>query len=305
MHEMNLRAIDVNLLVVLEGLLAESHVTQAAVRLGMSQPAVSRALGRLRKLLKDPLLVRGSGGLVPTARAKALQPKLTALLAGVRNIVRSEAFDPLQARGTFTLAATDHQTILLLPHLMARLTREAPGIDVRIVRLGGDTSREIAEGRVDIALGIEENELPRKFYRDRLFKDRFVTLLRKGHPAVKDWSIDRYLALNHVLVTINDDGRGAIDAILERSKHKRRIALRLPHFVAAMNIVALSDLVVTVPETIARHFAKGFKLEILETPVVRSPFVVVSIWSEVSHSDEQHMFLRQKIREAARQVAGL
>jgi DNA-binding transcriptional LysR family regulator len=219
--------------------------------------------------------------------------------------VRSEAFDPLQARGTFTLAATDHQTILLLPHLMARLTREAPGIDVRIVRLGGDTSREIAEGRVDIALGIEENELPRKFYRDRLFKDRFVTLLRKGHPAVKDWSIDRYLALNHVLVTINDDGRGAIDAILERSKHKRRIALRLPHFVAAMNIVALSDLVVTVPETIARHFAKGFKLEILETPVVRSPFVVVSIWSEVSHSDEQHMFLRQKIREAARQVAGL
>jgi DNA-binding transcriptional LysR family regulator len=305
MREVNLRSVDVNLLVVLETLLAEAHVTEAASKLNMSQPAVSRALSRLRAMLGDPLLVRGADGLVPTARAVALKPKLAYVLAGVRELVRPHAFDPLQATGTFTLAATDHQTILLLPHLLATLTREAPGLDLRIVRLGAETPAEVAEGRVDLALGIEENATSPSFHRDRLFTDRFVTLLRKGHRAARNWSLETFLGLNHALVTIVDDGRGAIDAVLEKKGLTRRIALRLPHFVAAMNVVAVTDLAVTVPESIARRFAKELGLAILETPVRRPPFVVVSIWSEVSHADPAHVFLRQKIREAARKVAPL
>jgi DNA-binding transcriptional LysR family regulator len=303
MREVNLRSVDVNLLVVLDGLLDQSHVTLAAQKLGMSQPAMSRALGRLRVLLRDPLLVRGADGLMPTARARALQPQLKTILAGVRNLVASDTFDPRVVQGMFTIAATDHQTILLLPQLMAMLSREAPNLDVRIVPLRDDTTRNVAAGRIDIALGIEETVLPPSFHRDRLFADRFVTLLRRGHPAVKDWTLERYLGLNHVLVTINDDGGSAIDKVLDRDKLKRRIALRLPHFVAAMNIVSLSDLVITVPQSIARHFASQFKLEILETPVKRAPFTVVSYWAEVSHADEAHIFVRQKIRQAAKKVA--
>jgi DNA-binding transcriptional LysR family regulator len=300
MREVNLRSIDVNLLVVLEGLLDHAHVTLAAERLGMSQPAVSRALGRLRALLKDPLLVRSAEGLALTPRARALRAPLKIILSGIKTLVTSERFDPATARGTLTIAATDHMSILLLPRLMASLFREAPLLDMRVVSFRPETMVDAAQGRIDIIIGVEENPRQGAFHSEALFTDHFVTLVRKGHPAAKDWGLDRFLTLDHVLVTIFGDGQGAIDDVLERAGLSRRIALRLPHFIAAMNIVSTSDLVVTIPASIARRYAKDLRLQLLEPPVDRPPFTVVSIWSEVVHADPAHAFLRQKIREAAK-----
>jgi DNA-binding transcriptional LysR family regulator len=299
MRQVNLRAIDLNLLVILETLLDEAHVSQAAQRLGMSQPAVSRALARLRRLLNDPLLVRSNVGLTLTPRARQLQTKLGVVLAGARNLVTPEMFDPALSKGVFTIAASDHQTVLLLPTVLSRLAKEAPNLNIRVIPLGRETIHDIALGKIDIALTVDQSRLPPDFHQDRLFKDRFVTLLRRGHPAIATWSLDKYLDLSHVLVTINDDGAGAIDSVLNQSKKARRIALRIPHFLAAMSIVSASDLCITVPETIARHFAERFSLQVLEVPVKRPGFAIVSVWSDISHADQAHRFLRQIVREAA------
>src|SRR5450631_993119 len=132
MREVNLRSIDLNLLVVLEALLAECNVTRAAKTAGMSQPAMSRALGRLRALIGDPLLARGPQGLVLTPVAANIQSRLKSVLAEIRGLVAERDFDPSKLAGTVTFAATDHQTILMLPRLMTRLSREAPRLDVRV-----------------------------------------------------------------------------------------------------------------------------------------------------------------------------
>jgi DNA-binding transcriptional LysR family regulator len=304
MREVNLRTIDINLLTVLDALLERAHVTEAAQALNMSQPAVSRALARLRAMFGDPLLVRGGEGLVLTARAETLRAQLTPALSAIKNLVSSEPFNPATAKGTFTITATDSITILMLPRLMATLFREAPLLDVRVVPFSAETLADAAQGKIDIVIGIEETERDKIFRSEPLFTDRFVTLLRSGHPAAKDWSLDRYLSLDHVLITIFGDGKGAIDMVLERAGLSRRIALRLPHFVAAMSIVSTSDLVLTAPATIAKRYAKELNLKVLETPVDRPPFTNVSIWSQVFDADPAHQFLRRKVVEAAGGIKG-
>jgi DNA-binding transcriptional LysR family regulator len=266
MREVNLRSVDLNLLVVLAALLAEVNVTRAAAKAGMSQPAMSRALGRLRALLGDPLLVRGAAGLTLTPFARAVQPQLEAVLGDVRGLLAERQFDPAQLKGMVTLAGTDHQTIMLLPRVMRELSRQAPALDVRVTPLTPATPARMLAGTIDLGFGtLSDSGAP--LQREPLYRDRFVTLLRDNHPALDDWTLARFVGLDHVLVTINDDGRGAVDTVLDGLGLTRRIALRLPHFFAAISIVAQTDMVVTLPATIAQHFAAEFRLQILATPV--------------------------------------
>jgi DNA-binding transcriptional LysR family regulator len=305
MREVNLRGIDLNLLVALEALIEEANVTRAAGRAGMSQPAMSRALGRLRHLLGDQVLVRAAAGFQRTARAETLRPRLAGALAEIRGMIADEPFVPALYSGQWVIASTDHQTILLLPRLMARLSREMPRVDVRVVPLTNDARDRLLGGEIDLAFGVTETEVAPQLRRQALYRDRFVTLLRQGHPALADWSLARFAALDHVLVTIMDDGKGAMDAVLEAQGMSRRIALRLPHFVAAIGIVATSDLAVTLPFSIASRFAQEFRLAIVETPLSRPPFEVVSIWSEVVDRDPAARHLRAIVREEARQIPGV
>jgi DNA-binding transcriptional LysR family regulator len=305
MRQVDLRSVDLNLLVALEALLEEANVTRAAGRAGMSQPAMSRALGRLRALFGDKLLVRGAAGLLRTARADMLRPRLSAVLSEIRGLVAEESFDPRLHEGQWVIASTDHQTILLLPRLMARLSSQMPRVDVRVVPLGGDANERLLAGRIDLAFAVAETALPPTLRRQALYRDRFVTLLRRGHPALTNWSLERFVALDHVLVTIMDDGRGAVDAVLEGMGLSRRIALRLPHFVAAIGIVATSDLIVTLPFTIASRFVAEFDLAIAEPPLNRPPFEVISVWSEVVDRDPAQRMLRAIVREEARAIPGV
>jgi DNA-binding transcriptional LysR family regulator len=260
---------------------------------------MSRALARLRALLRDPVLARGVDGLVPTPRVLALQPALRRALADIQGLVAPQAFDPAEWAGGVTIAATDHQTTILLPDLVARLAREAPRLDLRVVPFLASMLDEMRNGRVHLSFGITEQALPPGLASEPLYDDTFVTLLRAGHPAARDWTLERFAALDHVLVTVMGDGRGVLDDDLERLGLRRRVALRLPHFQAAMAVVAKTDFVVTLPRSMAVRFAPRFGLMALEPPITRPPFTTTLIWPEALAADPGIVWLRGIVREQA------
>ncbi len=304
MREVNVRGVDLNLLVPLDLLLRHRSVTAAARAANMSQPAMSRALGRLRAVLRDPLLARGADGLVPTPAALALQPALHRILAEVRDLVARRPFDPAAWRAGIDIAATDHQTVTLLPRLMARIARDAPLLDLRILPFVAPMMDDLRDGRVAMTFGVEEQPLPPGVRREPLYRDVFVTLLRAGHPALADWTVARFATLSHVLVTVLGHGRGAYDDELERLGLSRRVALRLPHFTAAMEVVARTDLVVTLPRTIVRHAAPRGLVPV-EPPIRRPPFTTTVIWPDVLDADPGMTWLRGVVREEAAGIEGI
>ncbi|WP_188311947.1 LysR family transcriptional regulator [Salinarimonas soli] len=305
MREVNLRGLDLNLLVLLDHLIDHRNITRAAAAANMSQPAMSRALGRLRGTLGDPILARGADGLVPTPRALLLQPALKRVLAEITGLVSPGVFDPATWQGEIRMAATDHQTILLLPDLVARLSREAPRLDVRVVPFLAAMLDELRDGRIHLSFGIAEQALPAGLRCEPLYRDAFVTLLRRGHPAAEDWTLERFAGLDHVLVTVLGDGRGVLDEDLARLGFRRRVALRLPHFYAAMAVVARSDHVVTLPRTLAMRFAQGVDLIALPPPFARAPFTPTLIWPEALDADPGMAWLRRTVREEALRIPGV
>lgn len=304
MRQVNLRAVDLNLLVLLDLLVEHRSVTAAAVAANMSQPAMSRALGRLRGLLGDPLLARGSQGLVPTPAALALLPVLKRLLGDAAGLVARRRFDPSAWRGRIDIAATDHQTILLLPGLMRRISREAPLLDVRVIPFLARMLDDLRDGRLSLSFGVLEQALPPGLLCEALQEDGFVTVMRARHPALKDWDLARFVGLEHVLVTVLGDGHGAMDDLLRRHGLARRVALRLPHFYAAMAVVAESDFVVTLPRSIALRHAATLGLVAVEPPLAPAPFTTTVVWPEVLDADPGNIWLRALVRDEARRIAG-
>lgn len=305
MREVNLRSIDLNLLVVLDALLDHCHVSNAASAAGMSQPAMSRALGRLRDVIGDPLLVRSDEGLAMTPTAAALQPKLKEVLSGIRGLVASRDFDPLLWRGHTTIASTDNQTTLLLPRIISRLSRQAPFLDVNVVPMTSATTDLMLRGEIDLGFGVVGSSITNPLIAEPLYKDHFVSLLRKDHPGLQDWGLERFLALNHVLVTIIGSGPVALDQALEKLGRCRRIALKLPHFFAAISIVAQSDMVVSLPVSVARRFADENGLVILETPVETPTVEIAAFWPPVMDAEPSHQWLRSVVRSAANELASM
>lgn len=284
---------------MLDLLLSHRNVTRAAEAANLSQPAMSRALGRLRALFDDRLLVRGSGGLVLTPRAAGLQERLAGILGDVTGLVGRDEFAPARWAGPITIAATDHQTILLLPELMARLARAAPLLDVKVVPFVAALLPALQDGKIDLSFSVVGEPLPRGILSEPLYDDEFVTLLRLGHPAVGDWGLSTFVALDHVLVTILGEGRGIVDEELSRLGLARRVRLTLPHFYAAMAVVARTDMVVTLPRSLAGRYQEGFGLVALPPPIVRPPFTVVAIWPEVLDARPASAWLRSLVRGAS------
>jgi DNA-binding transcriptional LysR family regulator len=300
---MNLASIDLNLLVALDALLAERSVTRAAQRIGLSQPAASRALGRLRALLGDRLLVRAGGGLVPTPRAAALREPLGRALADVRGLLAPPSFDPTTAQGTIRLWALDLESATVVPSLLARIERLSPGLDIDIRPRLGDPFAALQEGTVDLAVGVFL-EAPAGFRRQKLYDDDFVCLVRRGHPIAKaGLTVERYVEQRHAMVVISGSGRGPVDEMLARRGLARRIALRLPHFLAAPMIVAESDLVITLPRRLGHRFAALSPVVLLEAPLPLPGFAVSQLWHERHQDDPRHSWLRREIAAAARTAA--
>jgi DNA-binding transcriptional LysR family regulator len=295
MRQVDLSGVDLNLLKLFEALVRERSVTQAGLRLGLSQPAASRALGRLRTMLGDRLVVRGKSGLELTPRGEALAGRVSRLLDDARGIVAPAVFDPASATGRVTIAAHDHLGLVVLGDLIARFAQQAPALDLHIAQPARDNVRLVEQGMADLALGMFER-LPGSLYRRGLYTDRFVCVVRAGHPVVaRGLGLEDYVALRHVTVTISGLGESAVDVALSALGLTRRVALRVPHFIAGAMLVADSDMILTLPGRLARRLAEKLPVALLDLPLEVASLSPSMIWHERCHGDPAHVWVRQQL----------
>lgn len=292
----NLRAIDLNLLVVLDALLHERNLTRAAARLPMSQPAMSHALARLRALLGDPLFHRTRGGLRPTPHALALEAPLRDVLAQVRRLLAGAVFEPAASRRAFRLAMSDYGASVLLPPLMRRLRRDAPGIDLEISYASrSGMIAGVADGQLDLALAVF-GETPAEIQRAVLFEESFVCVA--DATACLPSTLEDYLARPHVLAAASQDQRAAeVDAALARIGQSRRVALRLPHWTAASAVLAGTDLLLTVARRAVEPPAAG--LTVGPVPFAIAPLAFEMIWHQRADADAGLGWLRALLGQLA------
>lgn len=296
---MNLRELDLNLLVVFNQLLADRSVSAAADKLGVTQPAVSNALKRLRALLKDELFLRTSRGMDPTPYAMHLAEPVAYALNTLQNALsKRDAFDPQASTRTFTLAITDIGEMYFMPPLMNVLASRAPHIRLKTLRPDAINLKEdMEDGSVDVALGLYPH-LQAGFFQRRLFRQRYVCLFRRGHPVARDpMSLAQFCALGHVGIVAANTGHGAVDALLARAGVKRDMRLNVPHFIAVGHILQSTDLVATVPERFADRCRAPFDLVSAPHPVKLPEIGINLFWHAKYNNDPANMWLRQLLVE--------
>ena len=301
---MNLRAVDLNLLVALDALLAERHVTRAAERVGLSQPAMSNALGRLRHLFKDAILVRTATGMQPTPRARALAGATRQLLRQVEHLLEPDAgYDPLASGRRFSLRMSDLLGLLLLPALLERLRVRAPRVAIDVLHLPPTRTVDALEAdEVDLAVstGLEHGASIRA---EALFADRMVCLMRSSHPLARGrLTLDAFLAQRHLKVSISPTDQRFADDVLGRLERKRDIALNLPHWLLVPHVLRRTDLVTVMPGRLAAAIA-GQHLVARELPFAPDRFQWTLYWHRRYDGNSANEWLRQEIRAAARPYA--
>jgi DNA-binding transcriptional LysR family regulator len=301
----NISRIDLNLLVVLDAIVTEGGVSRAAARLNLTQPAVSHALARLRELFDDPLFVREGRNLAPTSLTKRLiEPLRQALLALGTLIEKGESFDPASASTAFTVSMRDPLEVLILPRMMRRLSREAPGVDLRTVQVRRrGVEAGLADGTLDAVLDVAL-PLSERIHRQRVSADRFVVAARKGHPRVRPgFTLATYLGEKHVMVTSRRRGPGAEDIELGQHGQRRHVSLRCRNFFAALRVVAESDLVLTMTARYAALLGTGSTVRVLPMPLRMPALDLFLYWHDRAHDDPANRWLRLQLIETLGKTA--
>jgi len=291
---MDLKDVDLNLLVTFQHLYRERRVSAAAVSLGLSQPAVSNALKRLRKLLGDDLFVRSAQGMMATPYAEQLaEPVSKALEAVERLLSRRSSFEPRESSRNFTLALADIGEVRFLPPLMEKLARSAPKVTISVVPNTAPHLREdLAAGKVDLAVGYQL-DLKADFFQRRVFRERYVCMFRPGHPLDKARiSAAEFAAADHVVVGASGTGHQKMNQILDRTAARSRIALRVPRLAAVADIVCTRDLLATVPEEFAQRGAAFFGLKYVAHPIKLPEIEINLYWHARYHRDAANQWLR-------------
>jgi DNA-binding transcriptional LysR family regulator len=304
---MNISAVDLNLLAALEALLEERNVTRAARRVGLSQPAMSNALGRLRALFGDELLHRQGPGMELTERGARLVPEVAAALAAIRRVLAPPpAFAPERAEREFVIGLTDYAEALLLPRVVARVARKAPGVVLRGARADNlflAPEQELAEGRFDLALGFfGPAPAPHGALRgEALWRERNVCVSAANHPRLKGRAVseDGFLSERHVAVFYRRGGPGLMDSVLAGRGRARRVSFYTPHFSAVFGVLAESELVAAAPERLAKLYAKSLPLRLRALPVVFPEFEFAMLWHQRRQSDEGLAWLREQVSAVA------
>jgi DNA-binding transcriptional LysR family regulator len=297
---MNIASIDLNLLVAFEALLREGSVTGAAAHVGVTQPAMSSALARLRNLFGDSLFVRGTRRMVPTSRALEIAPHVTASLDHVRLALHEPAFVPREARARFRIIATDYIEAVLLPAVWKRLSMEAPTVALgfrRAPTLFGVPQTELESGAADLAIGPYATPTPQSGLLSRqLFSDKLVCIVRRGHPRIRErLSLKQFLAAEHAAMFSMTDHKGMIDRVLADRGLHRHVAVSVPDFVPLGILVAGTDLVATVPERFAAVMALVLGLRMLRVPVPVPPLRIGLLWHSRASEQPLHRWLRELI----------
>jgi len=300
MRQVNLSGIDLNLLPPLHALLTRKNVTRAASDVGMSQPAMSRALARLRHLLDDPLLIRGTKGLMRTPRGEALIPVVARAIENLTGVFEPQHFDPKKVKRTIRFASSDVQTILYAPRLHELMRREAPGIDLRFEPYGRDVTKRIEDGRLDFAFALSSTPLPSGSASFEIMNDRLALVMRRHHPLAKEtWTLKDYARVDHVAVNLTDDGISDLDALLSRANISRRVALTTPHFVAALAAVSSSDAVTTISRRFAEKFQNTFKLDVRDPPFKQIDMTTTLVTSSIQARDPALLWMVECVRKVA------
>lgn len=295
---MDLLSFDLNLLVLLDTLLSERSVSRTAERLGLSQPAASAALNRLRKALNDPILVRDGLRMVPTSHAEALAEPVKAILAEIeQTLVIPKAFDPVTATHTFRIGTTDYGSFILIPALIHHINAIAPNITAEIWSLPLEPEAALANGEIDLIIA-DGYALKQCKCTETLFPETYSCLVRKQHPRIKNQlTIEDYVREDHALVSARGRVLGSVDAILENLGLQRRVRLTIPHILAIPKIIASTDLVVTIASRIAHQFAVDYELQIFTPPFEIDGFTVQTAWHQRMTQNTALLWLRTKLIE--------
>lgn len=295
---MRLRELDLNLLVVFHQLLIDRSVSKAAENLGMTQPAVSNALKRLRGVLADDLFVRTSLGMDPTPYAVQLAEPVSHAIATLHGALnRHDHFDPATAHKRITVAMTDIGEIYFMPRLIERLLAAAPGVSVSTVRSRAGLSEGMANGDVDLAVGLLP-DLQAGFYQRRLFHHRYVCLCRKDHPITRcAMTQELFCKFGHVRIVAANTGHGEIDTFMQRAGLVRDIRLEVPHFVAVGHILQNTDLIATVPERFATSCAGPFGLTTVALPLPLPEIAINLFWHMRFNRDPANVWFRNLMFE--------
>lgn len=301
----NLASIDLNLLVALEALLEERSVGAAGRRVGLSQPAMSHALRRLRELLDDPILVRSGTGMVPTPLAENLAPGLSFALKRISDLLQTSAFEPKTSTRNFRLGLTDEAAFVVLPRLQAHLARHAPNVSLDALRLEPGSEGLAALGpKLDLAI-TREDLLPQGFRREPLFEDEAVLALAR--PPRKRLTLMPFLAGPHVAVTSSPERPDPVDAWLATLGRGRRISVVVPHCIMALQLVSRSDLMAVLPRSLVERFRAGLGLVAHRLPIVAPPFTQFLLHPARMDQDPGNVWLRQvllRLFKAQRPVPG-
>ena len=295
---MNLAAVDLNLLVALDALLHERSVTRAAKQVGLTQPAMSNALARLRALLNDPVLVRTAHGMQPTPRAEGLAVPLAEALRQIRDdILTPTMFDPKVARHTFNIATADYEMLVLVPALVDYLARHAPGIRLHFsVPKGRLPAMDLAHGHIDLMIGIHQ-ESHQGLFQAQILQDTYLCALSADHPHAKiPLTLARYAAMDHMLISPFGGMTGIVDEVLLTHGLTRSVKLAVPHFALAPFILMRTRYVLTLPKRTAHLFASHLPLILVKPPVEIDGFSEFMFWHERSHADPAHKWLRETIK---------
>ena len=296
---MELHQLDLNLLVVFNQLLIERRVSKVADILGVSQPAVSNSLAKLRKLFGDELFLRTPKGMEPTPFADQLAESVSYALAMIHSGVNQRTtFEPSTAKRAFTIGMTDIGEIYFLPALMERLRREAPGVTLSTMRNAAINLRdELESGKVDLALGLLP-QLKAGFFQRRLFTQSYVCLMRRGHRLDKRrMSLAEFSGAEHVVVISAGTGHGKVDELLLRSGVERSVRLTVPHYVSVGHILRSSDLIATVPKRLADRLVEPFGLAEVPHPA-KLPDVAINVfWHAKYHRSPANRWLRGVVFE--------
>ena len=296
---MDLKDIDLNLIVVFNELLLERRVSLVANKLGVTQPAVSNALNRLRKLLDDNLFIRTARGMEPTPYAMELAEPLAYALSTIHGTLNQRTkFEPATSRRRFTLGFSDIGEINFLPKIMSRLSDLAPHVSVSTLRNMDENLQEAMEsGHVDLAVGLLP-QLKTGYFQRRLFRQRYVCMFRKGHVLDKEnVTEDEYATSEHLVIVPPSSGHAKVTEIIARKGLYRNLKLTVSHYVSAGYILATTNnnMVATVPESYAKECVINFGLTYIEHPVVIPEFDVNMFWHEKYHKDPSNRWMRKVI----------
>lgn len=294
---MDIRKLDLNLLVVLDAMLQHASVTHAGQSLRLSQPATSAAVARLRTVFKDPLFVKHGARMAPTPRALELAPAVRLIMETLRSEVLSDSsFDPATTERTFTLIMPDIGEIGFLPPLLAHLAKVAPGARIETLALAAEAAvTALEDGRADLAMGYYPDLQRMRLHHQELFRTNYVCVMRSDHPGIGDRMTERqYLSAAHAVVRPN--GREhLVETYLRKKGIERHVQLLIPHFMSLVPLLPTCDLISTVPRQIADACVRHAPIKMLKPPIALPRIDVHLVWHDRFHRDAGHVWLRRML----------